>query len=200
MPLGGLKNLYIRSSQDSQPLIWERIVYLLWTRVLGLLNQQKLIRGQTRNSGKALLGPLLQQGGEKTSSRFPCLLTLWFLFWGESRGLSRGQAEEVAQVVCSPLWQCCVQGSCTVPRFCSQHPAFAPGSSEVAVGFCFFFVFFMLLYIICPNCACTQLFLVPYSFLTFCCLRRHLSRCQHCNKGSQVAGPSLSHIQSTNTD
>ena len=34
---------------------------MLLTRVL---NQQKLIRGQTRNSGKALLGLLLQQGGE----------------------------------------------------------------------------------------------------------------------------------------
>ena len=35
---------------------------LLSTRVLGLLNQQKLIRGQTRSSDKVLLGPLLQQG------------------------------------------------------------------------------------------------------------------------------------------
>ena len=63
------------------------------------------------------------------------------------------------------------------------YPAFAPGSSEMAVGF------FGLLYLlsrICPNCACRQLFLVPYSFLVFCCWRRGVSRCQHCSKGSQV--------------
>ena len=46
---------------------------MIWlpTQVLGLLNQQKLIRGQMRNSGKALLGLLLQQEGEKTNNRFP---------------------------------------------------------------------------------------------------------------------------------
>ena len=46
--------------QDLQFLEFE--VCMLLTRVLGLLYQQKLIRDQTRNSGKALLGPLLQQG------------------------------------------------------------------------------------------------------------------------------------------
>ena len=47
-----------------------------WHRpgALAFLNQQKFIRGQTRNSGKALLGPLLQQGGAKTSESFPCSL------------------------------------------------------------------------------------------------------------------------------
>ena len=34
--------------------------------------------------------------------------------------------------------------------------------------------------------------LVPYSFFTFHCLRRHLSRCKHCSKMSQVSGPNLS--------
>ena len=38
------------------------------------LNQQKLIRGQKRNSGKAFLRSLLQQRGAKTNYRFPCLL------------------------------------------------------------------------------------------------------------------------------
>ena len=37
----------------------------------GIEIDKKLIRGQTRNSGKALLGPLLQQEGMKTSNRFP---------------------------------------------------------------------------------------------------------------------------------
>ena len=50
----------------------------------------------------------------------------------------------------------------------------------------------ILLSIICPNFACTQLFLVPHSFFVFCCLRRHLSRCKHCSKGPQVpACPSM---------
>ena len=46
--------------------------------------------------------------------------------------------------------------------------------------------FCILLFIIFPNCASTQLFLVPYSFFVFCCWRRPLPRCKHCNKGSQV--------------
>ena len=70
-----------------------------------------------------------------------------------------------------------------------QYPAFAPDSSEVAVGF---FWSLCILSIICPNSACMQLFLIHYSFFVVCCLRRHLSRCQHCSKGSQVPGPSLS--------
>ena len=42
------------------------------TRVLGLLNQQKLIRGQTRNSGKALLGAM----GKENKSQAPLLSPL----------------------------------------------------------------------------------------------------------------------------
>ena len=44
--------------------------------------------------------------------------------WSEGRGGSRGQARGVAYVVCPPPWWCCVQGSCAVPCFCSQHPVF----------------------------------------------------------------------------
>ena len=47
---------------------------MLWTRVLALLNQQKLIRGQTRLPGRALLGALLQQGGARTNHRPPSSL------------------------------------------------------------------------------------------------------------------------------
>ena len=46
---------------------------LLPTRVLGLLNQYKLIRGWRSNSGKALLGPLLQQEGSKNKQQVPLL-------------------------------------------------------------------------------------------------------------------------------
>ena len=72
-----------------------------------------------------------------------------------------------------------------------RHPVFAPGSSEMAVGVGFFWSFISFGSRICPNCACTQLFLVPYSFFVFCSLRRGVSRCKRCSKGSQV--PGLSH-------
>ena len=38
---------------------------------------------------------------------------------------------------------------------------------------------------ICPNCACTQLFSVPYRFFVFCCMRRCLSRCKHCSTAAE---------------
>ena len=43
-------------------------VELLSTSFLGLFNQQKLIKGQTRNSGKALLGLTLQHKGGKNET------------------------------------------------------------------------------------------------------------------------------------
>ena len=42
------------------------------------------------------------------------------------------------------------------------------------------------MFIICPNCARLQLFLVPHNFLVFCCSRRCWSSCKHCSKGSQA--------------
>lgn len=48
---------------------------VLATRVLGFPDSVE-IRGQTRNSDKALLGLLLKlRWGMKTSNHFPCLLT-----------------------------------------------------------------------------------------------------------------------------
>ena len=38
---------------------------------------------------------------------------------------------------------------------------------------------------ICPNCACRQLFFVPYSFFVFCCSRRGVSRCKHCSTAAK---------------
>ena len=46
---------------------------VLPTRVLDLLNQWELIKGQTRNSGKALLGPLLLAKGSKNQYQVPLL-------------------------------------------------------------------------------------------------------------------------------
>ena len=51
---------------------WDGVVY--WPGFLAFPNQQKLIRGQTWDSGKALLGSLLQYQGARTSNRFPYLL------------------------------------------------------------------------------------------------------------------------------
>ena len=69
-----------------------------------------------------------------------------------------------------------------------RHPVFALGSSKVAVRF--FGLFVSLGSRMCPNCACTQLFLVPYSFLVFCCLGRGVSRCKHCSPAAKGPGPS----------
>ena len=58
-----------------------------------------------------------------------------------------------------------------------QYPAFAPGSSEVAVRFFGFFVCFRFCFL--PEFALTmpaQLFLVPYSFSVFPCWRRGVPR------------------------
>ena len=64
-------------------------------------------------------------------------------------------------------------------RVHAQHPAFAPDSSEVEVGF---LVFLYLVWFAPTAWACAELFLVPYSFFVFCC------------RGSQVPGSSLSHF------
>ena len=48
-----------------------------------------------------------------------------------------------------------------------------------------FWSLFILLSIICLNCACRQFFLVLFSFFVFCCLGG-VSRCTHYRKGSQV--------------
>ena len=77
--------------------------------------------------------------------------------------MSRGQTGRVIYVVCQPLKWWCVQGACIILFFCFRHPVFVPGSSKVAVGF--FGLFVSLGSRICPNCAYTHSFLVPYSFL-----------------------------------
>ena len=70
---------------------------------MAFFNQQKLIRGQTINSGKALFRAPVAQGPVKTSNRCPCSLPNGaggggnlFLTWGEGRNGSRGQARGVA--------------------------------------------------------------------------------------------------------
>ena len=48
----------------------EVILQALLTRVLELLNQQKLISGQKRNSGKVFIGLVLQHKGVKIRNSF----------------------------------------------------------------------------------------------------------------------------------
>ena len=76
-----------------------------------------------------------------------------------------------------------------VRRGHAQYPAFAPNTlfllralQKWQLGFLVFCIF---LSIICLNCACRQLFLVPYSFFVFCCWRRGLSRCKHCSTAAK---------------
>ena len=146
------------------------------------------MRGQTRNSCKALLRPILQQEEVRTSSSFPGLLAcsgggelvpyMGWRYWS---------AGGVVYLVSQLLWQCWVWGN-------AWYPAFASCSSEVEVGP---LGLSLLLSIIYLNCACMQ-FLVPYSFFVFCCWRRYLSRCKccsTCSKGSPVLGHSLSQKQ-----
>ena len=59
-----------------------------------------------------------------------------------------------------------------VCRVHAEYPAFAPGSSKVAVGFLVSVSFAR----ICPNCVCVRLLLVPYSFFVFCCSRTSVSK------------------------
>ena len=73
---------------------------MLPTMALGLPHQQKRTRGQTRYSGKALLGPLLHWGEQEQRvpllAHTPGLGVSLFLIWGEGRGVSRALAGRVA--------------------------------------------------------------------------------------------------------
>ena len=81
------------------------LLLLLPTRVLGLLNQQKLTRGQTRNPGAALSGPWCS-GRTRTETASAALSpggASWFLIWSEGGGESGGRARGVAWVARPPL-------------------------------------------------------------------------------------------------
>ena len=113
-------------------LLPERSWYCYWPGFLALLNRWRLMRGQTRNSGKASLGPLQQQRGVKTSNTLPCSFPAegWA---GSSYGVKVG--------VCPGVepggwlrWLAHPWGGVEC-RGHSQYPVFAPGSSEVAVAY-----------------------------------------------------------------
>ena len=85
---------------------------------------------------------------------------------------------------CSPLGCAAYRAHAKQIAFAPRHLAFVPCSSKVALVSSHLSV--SLGFRICPNCACTQPFLVPCSFPVFCHSRRGVFRCKHCNKGSQV--------------
>ena len=129
-----------------------------------------------------MLGPLLQQEGARMNM-FP-----WSLAeWGElvpygvrveaglgvpPKGRLRWLAHPFGGVEC--------RGHVEVLCSCSQHPVFC--SRLFRSGGWSFCSSCILFSIICPNCPCTQLLLVPYSFFVFCCWKRCVSTCKHCSR------------------
>ena len=138
-----------------------------------------MIRGQTRNSDKALLGPLTQQWA-RICNGFPCSCShspngdelVPYIGW-EQRCV---QVSRCPDVQGSGQWDdlgglptplvVFNAGAYPVPHFCSWH--FRSGSWA--------FWSFYILSTICPNCPYPQLLLVCYSF-SVVSLRRLVSRC-----------------------
>ena len=134
-----------------------------------------------------LLGPLLPQERVKTSNMFPCSLPErgWAgSLYGVRIGVCPGvRPEGCLRCFAHPFDGVEVQGVCAAPCFCSWHRVFR--SRLFRSGSWVFWSFCILLSIICPNCTCTQLFLVPYSFFVFCCSRRGVSSCKYCSTATK---------------
>ena len=136
LPLGPLKNLCIRNSQDSQWLVWERV--LLWARVLGLLNEEKLARGQTRNPGKALWEPCCSSREQEQTGGLAPAHSL-----GGSLACSLYQVRVRVSTELRPegwlRWIAHLLGG-IVCKGHAQYPAFAPHSVKVSGEFFGLFV------------------------------------------------------------
>ena len=126
------------------------------------------------------MGPLLQQEGEQVSGFPACFLGGWGVGDSAVQAVSLYGVRAAAypgvgpegwlRLFAYPLGGAECRGHVQCPAFCCW--LFRSGS----------WAFFGLLYLlsrICPNCTCTQLFLVPYSFFVSCCSRSRLSRCKH---------------------
>ena len=78
-----------------------------------------------------------------------------------------------------------------------QFPAFSPNTLLLLLALqkwhLGFFICMYLLFIICPNCACRQLVLVPYSISVFCCSRKSVFRCKHRALQQRLPSPSPCH-------
>ena len=159
------------------------------TRVSGLSQSIEIDCTQGKEFRQSVTGaPLLASGGSKTSNGWPCSLpkvgepSLLTVMRGQ---VCRGPAGGVARVVC-PAFVGSVEGDFRFrhPGFCS--PLFRNGS------WMFFFFLCTFWSRICPNCACTGLFLVPCSLFVFCCWRRGVSGANFATLQLRAPGPSLS--------
>ena len=137
-------------------------------------------------SGRDLLGPLLRQGEQEQTTNS--------LAGSLSEGVGPGSFLHGVRVECARaqaggwLRWCCVQGASAAPCFCSGR-----SSSDSGLQKRQFEASLHLLSKICPHCAYRQLFLIPYSFLVFRCLRRGVFRYKHCSTSAKDPDPNLSH-------
>ena len=120
----------------------------------------------------------------------------WCLIQADGMGMFRDQATRVAQAslgLVNPFGGVECRCHAQYTAFSPNALFFAPSSSEVTVED-FFHSFCILLSRICPNCACTPLFLVLYSFFVFVA-QGDICPGTSCSKGFQAPGPSLSQSQ-----
>ena len=123
--------------------------WLLWECYQGFfLNQWKLIRGQTKNSAKIYWGPCCSRRKQEQVNSFPCSLPEP----GQQVGSLHRMKGEVYPGVGPDRWLRWFAHplSGVVFKGHAQYLAFSPGSSEVATGV--FWVFSILLFLICLNC------------------------------------------------
>ena len=115
--------------------------------------------------------PLLQQGEARTNNRFSCLLTPQGVRWAVSLnrvrvGVCPGlRLEGCLGVLPTPVAVLCERSMFStllllLTLFLLQ------ALQKWLLGF---LDSWYLLFLIFPNCMCTQLFLVPHSFFVFCC-------------------------------
>jgi len=123
---------------------WATLVPVLPTRGLSPLNQQKSTRAQTRNSGKALLGPCCSRGvrGQKQVPLAPPPRGLSCFLIEVRIGACRAAGQRVAWVVCPPFCGADCRG---------LHGALLslPALQKWQLGFGSLCVFLSR---ICPNC------------------------------------------------
>ena len=127
-----------------------------------------------RNSGKALLGFMLQHKGGKTSNRHPLSALLEAELVSEMGWVQDGSRGWAGGLPTRLVVLCAGRMFGTLPLLLVHQ------KWQLS-----FWSFYILPFILCPNWKHTVTF-SPLWFLCICCSRRHLSRCKHCSQGSQV--------------
>lgn len=159
------------------------------TRVFGLSQSIEIDCTQGKEFRQSVTGaPLLASGGSKTSNGWPCSLPKVgkpSLLTGMMGQVCWGPAGGVARVLC-PAFVGFSRGGLSLPTPGFLLPALQKWQLDVFFCLCTFWSR------ICPNCACTGLFLVPCSLFVFCCWRRDVSGANFAALQLRVPGPSLS--------